>query len=265
MGMIQDFQKADEERRREVAALAKEADAMLKDFAKGSAERASDVATMRSEIDAMVNDLARGSAQRRSEVATMLNDLAKGDTERASEVATMRAETDAMVNDLARGSAQRRSDVATMLGDLAKGDAERASEVADIRSEVATMVRDLRAQAQGRKAEAAAIVEEADAFVKDLARGSAQRRTMVWGTAPARKVAAPPVAELPEEMPPIPEAPAGELRDSVFAYLADHPDGTKLVELEEEFGLARIQMAKVIRGLIDDNKVEKRELFYFAI
>jgi len=58
---------------------------------------------------------------------------------------------------------------------------------------------------------------------------------------------------------------AGELRDRVFAYLADHPDGTKLTELEEEFSLARIQIAKIIRELIDDNKVEKRDLLYFAI
>ncbi len=48
---------------------------------------------------------------------------------------------------------------------------------------------------------------------------------------------------------------SGELRNRVFAYLADHPDGTKLTELEEEYGLARIQIAKVIRDLMDDNKV----------
>ena len=28
-----------------------------------------------------------------------------------------------------------------------------------------------------------------------------------------------------------------ELRDRIFAYLANHPDGTKLVEMEEEFGI----------------------------
>ena len=61
------------------------------------------------------------------------------------------------------------------------------------------------------------------------------------------------------------EKAIGELRDRVLAYLADHPYGTKLTELEAEFGVARIQMAKVIRGLVDDNKVEKRDLLYFAI
>jgi len=55
------------------------------------------------------------------------------------------------------------------------------------------------------------------------------------------------------------------LREQVFEYLANHLDGTKLVELAEEFGVARIQMAKVVRSLIDGNKVEKRNLLYFAV
>lgn len=58
---------------------------------------------------------------------------------------------------------------------------------------------------------------------------------------------------------------ADELRDEVFAYLANHPDGTKLTELEEEFRLARIQIARILRVLMDNNKVEKRDLLYFAI
>ena len=55
------------------------------------------------------------------------------------------------------------------------------------------------------------------------------------------------------------------LREQVFEYLANHPDGTKLVELAEEFGVARIQIGKVIRNLMDENKVEKRDLLYFAV
>lgn len=54
------------------------------------------------------------------------------------------------------------------------------------------------------------------------------------------------------------------LHDRVFEYLANHPDGSRLVDLEQEFGLARIQMAKIIRSLVDDNKVEKHDLLYFA-
>ena len=61
------------------------------------------------------------------------------------------------------------------------------------------------------------------------------------------------------------EKAIGELRDRIFAYLVDHPDGTRLVELEVEFGVSRIEMARVVRTLMDDNKTEKRELLYFAI
>jgi len=55
------------------------------------------------------------------------------------------------------------------------------------------------------------------------------------------------------------------LSDRVFDYLADHPDGTRMTELESEFVTARIQMANILKGLMDDNKVEKREKHYFAI
>lgn len=88
---------------------------------------------------------------------------------------------------------------------------------------------------------------------------------------PVEEVVAPPAEEVPEEEAMArAEAPEvtpemAELRDRVFAYLADHPDGTRMTELEEEFGLARIQMARVLRTLMDDNKVEKRDLLYFAI
>jgi hypothetical protein len=56
-----------------------------------------------------------------------------------------------------------------------------------------------------------------------------------------------------------------KLRERTFVYLADHPAGTRLAELEAEFGVSRIEMARVVRALMDDNKAEKRELLYFAI
>jgi len=206
MGMIQDFQKADEERRREVkqlqgevATIRSEAANMLKDCAKEDVRRASEVTSnMRSAV-----------ATIRSDVADMLKNLAKEDDERRSGIATMRSEVATM-----------RNGVADMLKDLAKEDAKRASEVTNnMRSAVATI------------------------------------HEQVWGKAPAKKVVA-----SPKTAPPV-----GELRDRVFAYLADHPDGTKLAELEAEFGVSRIEMARVVRALMDNNKVEKRELLYFAI
>jgi len=89
---------------------------------------------------------------------------------------------------------------------------------------------------------------------------------------PVEEVAPPPSVEEVAEEEAVAHAEVAEvtpeiavLRDQVFEYLANHPDGTRLVELEEEFGVARIQMAKVVRSLMDENKVEKRDLYYFAI
>lgn len=55
------------------------------------------------------------------------------------------------------------------------------------------------------------------------------------------------------------------LRDRVFLYLADHPDGTRMTELEQEFSLARLQMARVLKSLMEQNKAKKQGLLYFAI
>ena len=55
------------------------------------------------------------------------------------------------------------------------------------------------------------------------------------------------------------------LNDQVLAYLADHLDGTRMTELEEKFGVARIQMARLLKELMDKNKAEKRDMLYFAI
>ena len=154
-----------------------------------------------------------------------------------------------------------------MVKEFAQGDTER-------RADVATLIREFAAMAPERQAEVATMV-------KEFAQADAERHSEVWGVAPAKKVAAPrkvaappprvapPVEELPEEAPqekPAAEvAPGTEVRDSVFAYLDDHPDGVRLTELEEEFGLARVQMARIVRELMDDNLVEKRDLLYFAI
>ena len=60
-------------------------------------------------------------------------------------------------------------------------------------------------------------------------------------------------------------APLKEIIDQVFTYLAKHPDGTRLTELEEEFGLSRIQAVKALHAMADAHKIEKRDQLYFAI
>jgi hypothetical protein len=260
MGLIREFQQADAQRRKEVAALAREVAARRGDFRKFvghlhkvSGDRRSEVATMQADINAFVGHLHKLSGDRRSEVGAM------------------RGDADAFVSHLHQVSADRRSDVAALgrevairLGDFRKADAQRRREVAAMKAEVAAMRAD------------------ADAFVGHLHNkvGADRRadvaavRTLVWGgAAPVGRAAPRPRAATPP--PPAKEtAPAARreakaqtiaLRDVVFEYLADHPDGVRLTDMEREFGVARIQIAKALRGLLDDNKVEKRELVYFAI
>lgn len=94
----------------------------------------------------------------------------------------------------------------------------------------------------------------------------------VAGTpAPASLVVEVPVA-VEEEEEAVARAEVGEVtpefisvRDRVFEYVANHPDGTRLVEIERELGLSRLAAARVVRNLMDEGKVEKRGLLYFAI
>ena len=74
----------------------------------------------------------------------------------------------------------------------------------------------------------------------------------------------PPAEEMAEEAAGITPDTAA-LRNQVFEYLANHPDGTRMTGLEREFGVARIKMARLLKDLMDENKIEKQELLYFAI
>ena len=128
-------------------------------------------------------------------------------------------------------------------------------------------------------------------MLKDFSRDSAERATAwrnlvsyveskkraIYGAPPVKRpkvvIKKPPIAEVAEKeeevvarAAPVEVTPeVAELQRQVFEYLADYPDGTRMVVLEQEFGIARIQMARILRNLMDDNKVEKRNLLYFAI
>jgi hypothetical protein len=65
------------------------------------------------------------------------------------------------------------------------------------------------------------------------------------------------VAAQPEPAPPAVKAPAEDVSDRLLAYLAQHAEGVKLVELEPEFGLSRPQLGKHLRNLVDSGKVVK--------
>ena len=277
MSLIQELRRGDVERRKEVAGLAREVASKLGDFRKGDAQRRRDIAA-----------LARDVAAMRADAEAFVGHLHQVTGDRRSEIASMRADTDAFVGHLHQVTAGRRSDVAkqarqvaAMLGDFRKLDGHRRREVTALKAAVATM-----------RADADAFVRHLHRLSADRRRDRAHRHAEVWGgTAAARPAAGPakPAAARPATRPAkpaakrpkaarrtqrrgkaVPKAPTATaqtatLRDVVIGYLADHPNGARLTDMEREFGMARIQIAAALRGLIDDNKVQKRDLVYFAI
>jgi len=204
-------------------------------------------------------DLARDSSNRKQEVGSMLKEL-------SSAHAAMSKELKA---DLAKGVGNRKHEVGVMLdgfgqalaamgkemrGDLAKGVADRKREVSIMKRDVGTLLRDFGTELKDIRSELAGGRDEWQILTATM---QAHR-----GGAPVE--VKPSLEETAEEAAEItPETAA--LSDRVFEYLANHPDGTKMTELEEEFGMARIQMAKLLKALMNENKVKKQELLYLAI
>jgi len=197
-------------------------------------------------------DLAKSVADRKAAVSTQLKEL---DATHAAMSREMRAE-------LAKGVSNRKYEVGIMLdgfdqvlatmgkdmrADLAKGVADRKHEVSHMLRGFSAELKDIRSELAGGRDEwqiLSAIMQEK--------RGG-----------PMLKVKTP-VEEIAEEAAEITPKTA-TLRNQVFEYLANHPDGTRMTGLEQEFGVARIKMARLLKGLMDENKVEKQELLYFAI
>ncbi len=215
------------------------------DLAKSVADRKTAVSTQLKELDAAHQAMARQQCA----------DLAKGRSELAGSVASKLKELDAAH---AAMSKEMRAELTRGHQALTEGEGTRQSEAREFMGELGKAV------AEGKAATQALLRDfgEVQAGAQDeWQKMTATMQSKRGGVAVAVK---PPIEEIAEGAAEItPETTA--LRGQVFEYLANHPDGTKLVELAEEFGIARIQMAKVIRNLLDENKVEKRALLYFAV
>jgi len=278
MGLMQDFTQARTERRSEIVALksetatlCREADDMLKEFRGAHAVMGRE---LRDDLDKANSALEQAEISRRR---TEAEDRAQ----RRSETETARSN----VRDLLKDFDKSRADMSRQLrADLDKADAERKSEVKTLRSDAratlkgfgeshTAMGKELRAHLAKTDAEHksdttvmlrgfnkahAAMSKELGA---DLDRANRERHAAIWGTTKPiqAKTARPPAARPPER------TPDAVLGDQFSKYLANHPDGTRMTELEEKFSIARIHAAKVLRNLMDNNKVEKRDMLYFAL
>jgi len=155
-------------------------------------------------------------------------------------------------------SKELKADLAKVAPALRESEAERkqteAREIAQRKSDVDVMLKEFHEEQAGAR----------DEWQILTATMQAQRVGAAVEVKPAEAVAVPAEEITEEEVAEITPETA-DIRDRVFEYLANHPDGTKMTGLEQEFGLARIQIARIVKGLMDENKVEKRELLYFAI
>jgi len=148
---------------------------------------------------------------------------------------------------------------------LAKGESERQSEAREFIGELGRTVAEGKAATQAQLKQLAEVQAGArDEWQILTATMQAQRVGAMVDLEPPEAVAVP-AKEIAEEEAAEITPETTTLRDRVFKYLANHPDGTKMTELEQEFGVARIQMARLLKDLLDENKVENRELHYFAI
>lgn len=179
----------------------------------------------------------------------------------------------------------RREASRTLRGHLAAGRVELAGDVRHRTSEIRIWLRQVTA---GRKAATRQLRDILSREKTGLAQADAHRRSDVRGWmgeltadhSAARKewqnlaratrtkrdgVA---VAEATEEE----AVEVGEVTEEfaalsarVLARLGSHAGGTRLSELEREFGLGRLQAARVVRHLMNERKAKKEGLLYFAI
>jgi len=209
----------------------------------------------REEMQSLAEEIVRSYEDRISGIAQIKEAEAERKRTEAKEIAQRRSDVSTMLKGFddahSAMSQELKADLAKVAPALREAEAERkrteAKEIAQRRSDVSTMLKGF---------------DEEQAGVRDeWQKMTATMQSKRGGVAGAAK---PPIEKIAEEAASItPEIAA--LREKVFEYLANHPDGTKLVELAEEFGVARIQVAKVVRSLIDENKIEKRDLLYFAV
>jgi hypothetical protein len=225
--------------REEMRSLGQDIIRSYEDRIGGIAQINSDVRTMKSDANAMLkrfdHDHTAMSRQMRAELARGRADLTKAEARRKSEVNSWIKEVATAHQAMAR----------KLRGDLAKACADLRRDVGALRKRFDAELKEVRADLAGAHQE----------WHRMTVTMQATRQ------APAGKVA-PLQAEGKAVADVIPEAAA--LRERVLEYLAKHPHGAKMAELEQQFRLSRIEMARVIRSLIDDNRVEKRDLIYFA-
>jgi len=234
-----------------------EARALKQELVGGVAERKSAVSAQLKELDAthaamsreVRADLKKERQALASEAREFMGELGRAVAEGKAAVKALLSEFD---DAHATMSKELKADLSKVAPALRESESERkrtsTQEISQRKSGVGTMLRELHEEQAGVRDEWQIL--------------STIMREKRGGT--VLKVE-PPVEEIAEKEAVEVTPETADIRNQVFEYLANHPDGTRLVELEQEFGVARIKVARLLKNLMDENKVEKQELLYFAI
>jgi len=216
------------------------------------------------EMIASTQDLLNRFAADQQATADRLHEtLAADRTERQQLVASMIAEIHALLKNMALDNDATAAELrATLSSDRQAHSAATASFMAAVNSNRQNMAEMLANRLDAFEGTLGAQVSSSlNGFAAERAdlHHSLAEMAQVWrefATAMhSRTVAAQP--EPTEPAPPVENPPAEDVAERILAYLTQHADGVKLVDLEPEFGLNRLQLGKHLRGLIDSGKVQK--------
>ncbi|MBI2853527.1 MAG: hypothetical protein HYX87_01220 [Chloroflexi bacterium] len=238
---------------------------------------------------------AKAEAQRKSSADSWLKDtakarqsLAKGIRENLAREHYSRVDAEAQrssrAQDFLKGIAAGRNEMAASLkASLNKSHSDREQVEAQRKSRTET---ELKGIAASRKKNAEKLRSSLGKGRSDLAKAAKQKRsqTLSWLKSVADKQAEDHAAwqnmsaslkskrsnggtptQEPEEGGSHAQVDLPALSDRVFERVAGQPGGTRLAEMEQEFGVSRFQIDKALKTLIERGKVEKRDRLYFAI
>jgi len=186
----------------------------------------------------------------------------------SADVAQMRADTNAAVaateaarvEQAAADAAARADFEAARLADAAADHSARVEDIAVISADVVQMNLDTDAEIAefaASRTESADLLNMALRTINDIRNG-------VVAAPPAKKARAPRKAAAVIEWGP----DHRPTRDDIFAFIADHPDGVSLVEMEAHFNTARIVLQRPVKEMYEvDHQVTRDEDSgkYFAV
>jgi hypothetical protein len=229
-------------------------------LAANGAERRGLVAEMIANTQALLNRFATDQG---ATAAKLHETLTANRTERQQLVAGMIADIQALLKNIAADNDDTATELrATLSNDHQARSAATADFMADVNANRRSMAEALANRLDIFKG---TLEAQVSGNLTDFAAGRADlhrslvEMAQVWREFAAalhgRTVAAPPEPTKPA--PPAVKPPAEDVNERLLAYLAQHADGVKLVELEPEFGLSRPQLGKYLRNLVDSGKVVK--------